>query len=106
MTLPDVWWPSALKAAPAAKKDAGKAKRAKVQRIACPELSAADKAALASVTSAAGALGGQGRHARASCRRTSMRWSWTRRPRWRRPSACSPSMSDAAACGAKRKAKG
>jgi hypothetical protein len=42
--LPDVWWPAALgaKPAPAPKKDTGKAKRAKVQRVACPELAAAD----------------------------------------------------------------
>ena len=51
MTLPGVWWPTsgATKAAPAPK--AGKAKRAAVKRIACPPLSAADKAALSSLTS-------------------------------------------------------
>jgi hypothetical protein len=50
MALPEVWWPSALTADPAPKKGTSKAKRAKVQRIACPPLSAADKAALAAVT--------------------------------------------------------
>jgi hypothetical protein len=48
--LPDVWWPAALGAKPAPKKDTGKAKRAKVQRIACPELGGADKAVLSSTT--------------------------------------------------------
>jgi hypothetical protein len=52
LPLPDVWWPAALgaKAAPAPKKNTGKAARAKVQRLACPELAAADKAELSSVT--------------------------------------------------------
>jgi hypothetical protein len=40
----DIWWP--VTKTPTAKADAGKAKRAAVKRIACPELSAADKTAL------------------------------------------------------------
>ena len=44
----DLWWPVAK--SPAAKKDTGKAKRAAVKRIACPPLSAADKATLTGTT--------------------------------------------------------
>jgi hypothetical protein len=49
--LPDVWWPTAFSSSAAPPPKAGKAKRAAVKRIACPDLAAAVKSELSSTTS-------------------------------------------------------